>query len=409
MTAAPSPNAASTSRLAPDFVSAQADDVFRTGLRRWLEIELPRVAGDRYGTAELHSVDFRKAWEDHVCRAGLSGLGWPADVGGHALSLTRQAIFHEECARAGTPLPVNMIGHGIVAPTLIHYGSPEQKRRFLPPLLENREIWCQGYSEPGAGSDLAAIATRAERRGDTFIVNGQKIWTSFAHLSDWCLLLARTRQDGSPRAGISVLLVDMHLPGVTARPIQQITGEADFNEVFFEDVEVPADCLLGEENGGWQIAMAAANFERSTYFVPRIVRMQTELENLVRLAARTERHGIRMIDDPATRAAIAGLHIDLHALRLYAERILQMAERGVPPGVDGSSVKLLWSESHQRLFDIAMDILGPAAAYGPQERSAPDEGRWSRDFLWTRAETILAGASEIHRNIIAERGLGLPR
>ena len=201
----------------------------------------------------------------------------------------------------------------------------------------------------------------------------------------------------------------MRLPGVTARPIRQITGEADFNEVFFENVEVPADCLLGEENGGWQIAMAAANFERSTYFVPRIVRMQTELENLVRLAARTERHGIRMIDYPATRSANAGLHIDLHALRLYAERILQMAERGVPPGVDGSSVKLLWSESHQRLFDIAMDILGPAATYGPQERSAPDEGRWSRDFLWTRAETILAGASEIHRNIIAERGLGLPR
>lgn len=391
----------------PDFLRAASDEAFRSGLRDWLARELPVISDQRPGA--LHDLGLRRMWEDHICRSGLSGLGWPASVGGHALSLSRQAIFHEESARAGTPLPVNMIGHGIVAPTLIHYGSAEQKRRFLPSILDNSHVWCQGYSEPGAGSDLAALSTRAERRGSVYVVNGQKIWTSFANVADWCLLLARTSREGSPRAGISVLLVDMRLPGLTVRPIRQITGEADYTEVFFEDVEVPAACLLGEENGGWRIAMAAANFERSTYFVPRIVRMQAELEDLVRLAACTRRGGRRTIDSPSIRAAIGDLHINLHALRLYADRILEMAEKGVPPGVDGSSVKLLWSESHQRLFDVAMDILGPAAALGPQEWTGPSDGRWARDFLWTRAETTLAGTSEVHRNIIAERGLGLPR
>lgn len=393
----------------PGFLRAASDEAFRDGLRDWLARELPALAGHRLGHASLHDIDFRRAWEDHVCRAGLSGLGWPKAEGGHELSLARQAVFHEESARAGTPLPVNMIGHGIVAPTLIHFGSDEQKRRFLPGILDNSAIWCQGYSEPGAGSDLAALVTRAERRGDVYTVSGQKIWTSFANLSDWCLLLVRTGREGPPQSGISVLLVDMRLPGVTVRPIRQITGEADYNEVFFEDVEVPVDCLLGEENGGWRIAMAAANFERSTYFVPRIVRMKDELDGLTRLAAATSRGGRRMIEEPAIRAAIGELHVNLHALRLYADRILEMAEKGVPPGVDGSSVKLLWSENHQRLLDIAMDILGPDVAFGPQEARAPAEGRWTRDFLWTRAETTLAGTSEIHRNIIAERGLGLPR
>jgi alkylation response protein AidB-like acyl-CoA dehydrogenase len=393
----------------PAFLRAGTNEEFRTGLREWLARELPAVAGDRLGTASLHDLQFRRAWEDHICRSGMAGLGWPHAIGGHALSLSRQGIFHEECARAGTPLAINMIGHGIVAPTLIHYGSEAQKRRFLPTILDNSEVWCQGYSEPGAGSDLAALATRGERRGDRYVVNGQKIWTSFANVADQCLLLVRTSQEGSPRKGISVLLADMRLPGITVRPIRQITGEADYNEVFFENVEVPADRLLGEENGGWQIAMAAANFERSTYFVPRIVRMQTELEGLVRLAAGTVRRGRAMIDDPTIRGAIGDLHTKLHALRLYGDSILAMAEQGVPPGVDGSSVKLLWSESHQRLFDVAMEIIGPSAALGPQERAAPAQGRWNRDFLWTRAETILAGTSEVHRNIIAERGLGLPR
>lgn len=392
----------------PDFLRAASDAGFRAGLREWLDRELPAQAAGR-GPAALNAVEFRLAWETHTCRAGLSGLGWPREAGGHALSLSRQAIYHEEVARAGAPLPVNMIAHGIVAPTLIAFGSAAQKQRYLPRILDNSEIWCQGYSEPGAGSDLAALATRAEPRGDGYLVNGQKIWTSFAHLSRFCLLLARTGQGSSPRAGISVLLVDMRLPGVTVRPIRQITGEADFNEVFFDNVEVPATALLGTENEGWRLAMAAANYERSTYFVPRVVRLQAELAQLVRLAARTRRHGRAVIDEPSIREALTDLCINAHALRLFADRILADAEAGEASGVDSSAIKLLWSENHQRLFEVAMEVLGPEAALGPQEPAGPDEGRWVREYLWTRAETILAGTSEVHRNIIAERGLGLPR
>lgn len=392
----------------PDFLRAATDAGFRSGMREWLARELPALAAGR-GPAALNAVEFRLAWENHTCSAGLSGLGWPREVGGHALSLSRQAIYHEEVARAGAPLPVNLIGHGIVAPTLIAFGSAAQKERYLPRILDNSEIWCQGYSEPGAGSDLAALATRAERRGDVYVVNGQKIWTSFAHLSRFCLLLARTGQGSSPRAGISVLLVDMKLLGVTVRPIRQITGEADFNEVFFDNVEVPATALLGAENEGWRLAMAAANYERSTYFVPRVVRLQAELAQLVRLAARTRRNARAVIDEPSIREALTDLCINAHALRLFADRILADAEAGEASGVDSSAIKLLWSENHQRLFDVAMDVLGPEAALGPQETAGPDEGRWVREYLWTRAETILAGTSEVHRNIIAERGLGLPR
>lgn len=392
----------------PDFLRAPSDAEFRSGLRDWLARELPALAGDR-GPAARNAVDFRLAWEDHCCRAGLSGLGWPVAEGGHALSLARQAIYHEEVARAASPLPVNMIGHGIVAPTLIAFGSPAQKARFLPRILDNSEIWCQGYSEPDAGSDLAALKLRAIRDGDSYILNGQKIWTSFAHISHWCLLLARTAEGGAPHKGISVLLVDMRLPGVRCRPIRQITGEADFNEVFFEDVRVPASALLGEENAGWHLAMVAANYERSTYFVPRVVRMQAEFEQLVALASRRDRGGYPALEDPVIRAALTELGINTQAMRLMAESILKEAEAGHTSGVTSSEIKLLWSETHQQLFDLAMEILGPDAALGPQEIRSENEGRWARDWLWTRAETILAGTSEVHRNIIAERGLGLPK
>ena len=401
---------AMTVALSPAAIlAAPTDEAFRAGIKAWFAQELPRLAGARYGTAEMQRLAFRREWEDHLCRSGLSGLGWSEAVGGRPLSLTRQAIYHQEYARAKAPLAVNLIGHGIVGPTLIAFGSQEQKDRFIPKLLGNEEIWCQGYSEPNSGSDLASLATRAERRGGVYVLNGQKIWTSFSHLGDWCFLLARTSSEGPRQRGISVFLVDMRLPGIRVRPIRQITGEADYGEVFFDDVEVPVSCRLGEENAGWGIAMAAANFERGTYFIPRIVRLQTELEDLVRLAATTPRDGRPAVHDPLIRDAIARLFCDAHALRLHADRMLKQAEEGVPPGVEGSAVKLLWSETHQRLFDLAMDIMGPAFQYGPQEKAAPAEGLWHRDYLWTRAETILAGTSEIQRNIIAERGLELPR
>lgn len=408
-TAAGAKDCAQAGSAVEALIAVVEDDEFRRGVRQWLDVELRRVAGPRFASASMHDLDFRRRWEDHLCAAGWSGLSWPRRYGGKEMPLVRQAIFHEEYARLQAPLPINMVGHGILGPTLLAHGTEAQKRRFLPPLLLNHEIWCQGYSEPGAGSDLASLRTSAVKDNDGYRLSGQKIWTSFANQADWCFVLARTAPELPKHRGISFLLVDIKSPGVRVRPIRQITGEADYNEVFFDDVDVPAENLIGTENGGWAIAMAASSFERGTYFGPRIVRMRAELEEFVRLAARTRLDGRRAVDDPTVRERLSRLLIDTHALQLCSEQLLRQAVRAVPPGAEGSAVKLLWSESHQRLFDLAMDILGPAVQLGPQETSAPREGRWHRDYLWTRAETILAGTSEVMRNIIAERALGLPR
>lgn len=394
--------------------SAQ-DEAFRLTLRAWFEAEYPRFKASwqaaRPGTApDPNDLAWRRAWEDHVCQAGWAGLGWPQAYGGKAWPLTRQAIFHEEQARIGAPLGVNIIGHGILAPTLIHFASDAQKARYLPGILSNRDIWCQGYSEPGAGSDLAALSTRAVRDGDHYVLNGHKVWTSFAHIADYCFVLARTDATAARHKGISFLLVDMKSPGVRVDPIRQMTGESDFNEVFFENVRVPVDALVGEENGGWRLAMAAASFERGTYFIPRQVRFTQELAALTRLAANTVHDGQRALDDPHLRRDLARLAVDSHVLKLKSYRALTNALRGGPPGPEGSSTKLQWSESHQKLLATAMEVLGERALAGPEPTgSDPEAANWVRDYLWTRAETILAGTSEVQRNILAEQMLGLPK
>ncbi|HNL42410.1 MAG TPA: acyl-CoA dehydrogenase family protein [Ottowia sp.] len=300
---------------------AAEDEAFRAELRAWFETHYPRFVAAWPQAPDPNALDWRRAWEDYVCQAGWSGLGWPLAYGGKAWSLTRQAIFHEEQARIGAPLGVNLIGHGILAPTLIHFASEAQKQRYLPGILSNREVWCQGYSEPGAGSDLAALGTRAERRGDHYLLNGHKIWTSFAHIADFCFVLARTDPAAQRHKGISFLLVDMKSPGVRVQPIRQITGKADFNEVFFEDVRVPLDALVGEENGGWRLAMAAASFERGTYFIPRQVRFAQEVKALQRLA----------IDAGADRDA--HLRRDVARLALPTLILQTRNDNAVPPAV----------------------------------------------------------------------------
>lgn len=383
---------------------AAEDEAFRAELRAWFETHYPRFVAAWPQAPDPNALDWRRAWEDYVCQAGWSGLGWPLAYGGKAWSLTRQAIFHEEQARIGAPLGVNLIGHGILAPTLIHFASEAQKQRYLPGILSNREVWCQGYSEPGAGSDLAALGTRAERRGDHYLLNGHKIWTSFAHIADFCFVLARTDPAAQRHKGISFLLVDMKSPGVRVQPIRQITGKADFNEVFFEDVRVPLDALVGEENGGWRLAMAAASFERGTYFIPRQVRFAQEVKALQRLAidAGADR-------DAHLRRDVARLALDSHLLRLKGLRALTLALRGGPPGAEGSATKLHWSEAHQRLLALAVDLLGERAQAGAQSAHDGAAAAWVRDYLWSRAETILAGTSEVQRNVIGEQVLHLPR
>lgn len=381
------------------------DEAFRAELRAWFESHYPRFVATWPQTPDFNSLEWRRAWEDYVCQAGWSGLGWPRAYGGKAWSLTRQAIFHEEQARIGAPLGVNLIGHGILAPTLIHFASEVQKHRYLPGILANREVWCQGYSEPGAGSDLAALSTRAERRCDHYLLNGHKIWTSFAHIADYCFVLARTDPAAQRHKGISFLLVDMKSPGVRVQPIRQITGEADFNEVFFENVRVPLDALVGEENGGWRLAMAAASFERGTYFIPRQVRFAQEVQALQRLAIDADAQ-----HDAHLRRDVARLALDSHILRLKGLRALTLALRGGPPGAEGSATKLHWSEAHQRLTSTAVELLGERALTSSTP-TGPDRAAalWTREFLWARAETILAGTSEVQRNILAEQMLGLPR
>lgn len=388
--------------------AALDDEAFRQTLRGWLDTAYAAFARSWPGGADPRNLDYRRAWEDTLCANGWSGLGWPATYGGKALPLSRQAVFHEEHARCGAPLGVNLIGHGILAPTLLHFGSEAQKQRFLPGILSNREVWCQGYSEPGAGSDLASVRTRAEPAPGGFRVNGHKIWTSFADRAQWCFVLARTDPDASRHKGLSFLLVDMRSPGVRVEPIRQLTGEAEFCEVFFEDVFVPQGALLGGLNQGWRIAMAAASFERGTYFIPRLVRFSQELRQVRALALQADKQGRVPASSASVRHRWARLAADSHVLALKSQRALAAATRGDPPGPEGSSTKIHWSEAHQRLLELSMQLLGEDACLGV-DADDTRAASLTHAYLWSRAETILAGTSEIQRNIIAEQMLGLPK
>ena len=392
-----------------DLKFSPEDNAFRAEIRAWLAENLAAMGHHSKTRAEKIAPEYRRAWEDHVCRSGWADLSWPREFGGKEMPIQRQVIFWEEYGAADAPIGINQLAHGILGPTLIVHGTEAQKRRFLPKINSNEEIWCQGYSEPGAGSDLAALRTRAERRGDVYVVNGQKVWTSLAQYSDWCFVLVRTDANAAKHKGISFLLVDMKTQGIEVRPLRQITGESDFNEVFFNDVEVPVDNIVGAENGGWEIAMAAASFERGTYFIPRQVRLAAELTALIETARRTIRNGRALIEDSAIRDRIVRLHMDVTIMRQHSYRTLSALMHGAVPGPEASFTKLFWSETSQRLQELGMDIIGADASLGLEDADAADGGRWQYDFLRTRSQTILAGTSEIQRNIISERTLGMPR
>ncbi len=384
----------------------ESPEAFREYVRSWLQNHYAAFAQQWGDQADPRNLDFRRAWEDTLCAHGWAGLGWPREYGGHALDLARQAIFHEEHALCGAPLGINIIGHGILGPTLLHFGSESQKRRFIPEILANRAVWCQGYSEPGSGSDLASLRSRAERAGEEWLLNGHKVWTSFADRADWCFVLARTDNSVPVHKGLSFFLVDMRQPGVRVEPIRQLTGDAEFCEVFFEDVRIEDACLVGKPGDGWRIAMAAASFERGTYFLPRLVRFRQELAALrAEIAERAA--GVAVATLGAWHRRWARLATDSHVLRLKAEQALDAAMSGAPPGPEGSTTKLLWSEAHQRLLELAIEVRGDdlLQADGGGRQGALLQHAW----LWTRAETILAGTSEIQRNIVAERMLGLPK
>jgi len=383
-----------------DLADSAADAAFRAHVRAWLTAHVAEARRVPHHPAA--AVEQAKAWQRALYEAGFVGLAWPVECGGRAASLTQQVIVNEEMARSGAPGLINTIGLDIVGPALILHGTPEQKRRFLPPILTADEIWCQGFSEPNAGSDLAALTTRAVEDGDVFVVNGQKVWTSLGAIADWCALLVRTDPTAPKQDGISYLVMDMKSPGVHVAPIRQITGKSHFSELFLDDVRVPKAHLVGEKNRGWAIAKATLSFERSG--LAGVVEMDKLLARLRVLALALGRGR-----DPLVRQALAQLTIEKEALRYTGYRALTQQVRGAPPGPESAIGKLVSSELRQRIMEVALQIQGAAAAIGRGNPRAVDRGRWQGLYLDARAYTIGGGTSEVMRNIIAERALGLPK
>jgi alkylation response protein AidB-like acyl-CoA dehydrogenase len=377
---------------------------FREGLRAWLRDNIPEGWNTSEWTWPDDRVAFLKEWSRKTYEAGYSGLAWPREFGGVGAPLSRQAIAYEEFARAEAPEHVGLIGIGMAGPTIIAAGTDTQKTRYLQNILTGDEVWCQGFSEPGSGSDLASLQTRAVPDGDGFRITGQKVWSSYAHIADRCILLARTNPEAPKHEGITYFLLDMHADGVETRPLRQITGTADFNEIFLDDVYVPREDIVGEIDDGWKVAITTLMFERGTSVFLLIGWLDTAFRKMVELARTTSWNGGVAADDPLVRDGIARLHADIQALRFTNYRSLSTITKRGMPGPEGSIAKLHWSLAHQRLTHLALEILGPDAAIWPG-----DERSWQYRQLRTRGNTIEAGTNEVLRNIVAERVLGLPK
>ncbi len=376
---------------------------FRREVSTWLADnlvgEFAALRGAGGPGREHEAFDLRVAWEQHLADAGWTCVGWPREFGGRGLGIEEQVVFHEEYAASGAPARVNHLGEQLLGPTLIAFGTPAQQNRFLPPIRAVEELWCQGYSEPGAGSDLAAVSTTATRDGSDqdggWLVTGQKVWTSLAHVADWCFVLARSEVGSVRHHGLSYLLVPLRQDGVTVRPIRQLTGTSEFNEVFFDGAR--AEHVVGEPGDGWRVALATLGFERGVSTLGQQIEFRRELDGIVAEARRTGTY-----DDPVLRTDLARARVGLHVLRAHALRTL-----GGPAGPEVAVGKLLWAQWHRGLGELAMRARGArslVAAGAPYEL---DE--WQRLYLFSRADTIYGGSDEIERNIIAERVLGLPR
>jgi alkylation response protein AidB-like acyl-CoA dehydrogenase len=383
----------------------EKDEAFRAEVRGWLEEHLAgqfAVLAGRGGPGDEHfAIDLRRAWERGLAKAGWSCLGWPKEHGGRGATLEEQLIFHEEYARARAPGRMGHIGEELLGPTLVAFGTEAQKRRFLPAVRAAEQLWCQGYSEPNAGSDLANVQTRAERVGDSWVLHGQKTWTSLAHVADWCFVLCRTDASAPKHRGLSYLLVPMRQPGIEIRPIAQMTGTSEFNEVFFDGAKTEADLVVGEVNGGWKVAMATLAFERGVSTLGQQLAFENELTAVI---AAAQANGA--IADARVRDAIVRAWMGLRVMRMNALRTLGAPAEGgaLPPAA--MIGKLYWSNWHRALGELAMLVVGAESEIvGP----AYELDRLQRLFLFSRADTIYAGSNEIQRNIIGERALGLPQ
>ena len=385
-----------------DFHDTPDEAAFRKELRAWISDNLPDGWRESAPTSGRMDESVSREWSKRLYDAGYAGLTWPKDYGGQDAPYTHQAIFLEESARAETPEHIGVIGLGMAGPTIIAHGTDEQKSAHLSKILSGEEVWCQGFSEPGSGSDLASLRTRAEDAGDHYVVTGQKVWSSFAHIADYCILVVRTDPSAAKHKGITYLLVDMHADGVEVRPLVQVTGDPEFNEIFFNDVKVPKTNVVGEANEGWGVAMTTLLHERGTLGFALTARLEVLVAKLIILAKETGAHGDLLIRD-----RVAQQWIELQALKFTNYRALTTLMRTGVPGPEGSIAKLHWSESNQRLGKLALEILGHRAQLDGDD--GVWSGYWQYQQLRSRGNTIEAGTSEILRNIIAERVLGLPR
>ena len=393
-----------------DLTYTAADTTFRQQVRRWLEVNTPRT--------KLETLDEKRAWHRMLYDAGYRGTGWPEEYGGHPARPMEQAIVAEEMARANAPVGLDGLGIDIYVATLVYHGTERQKRDHVARMLTAEEIWCQLYSEPNSGSDLASLQCRADRDGDEFVINGQKIWTSDAYHADWGILLARTDRSAPKHQGISCIMVDMHQPGIEVRRLKQISGNQEFCEVFFTNVRVVADNLVGETNAGWRIAQTTLSYERSGSTLGHVARLQKMFDRMIAACRTLTRSGKPALEDPIVRQKLGEIYAEIEVLRYAALRLLSRAEKGLQPGPEASIAKLHTAELDKRVQELFQDILG---TYGQQIGGVPgalaleagaqfgEPGSWVYAFLWSRAGTIYGGSAEIQKNILGERVLGLPK
>jgi alkylation response protein AidB-like acyl-CoA dehydrogenase len=396
-----------------DFSLTPEQEAFRQHVRTWLAENMPREWTRRLAASadvpRPEAYEFLRDWQRRLYEAGFIGLTWPREYGGRGLTVVEELIVHEEMALAKAPPILNILGVGMAGPTIIAYGTEEQKKRYLSRILSGEEIWCQGYSEPNAGSDLAALQTRAVKDGEYYVVNGQKVWTSLAHIADWMMLLARTDPDAPKHKGITYFLLDMHLPGITVKPLRQITGDPEFNEVFFDNVRVHESQILGGLNNGWQVGLTTLMYERLALGFGLQVRLRIALDGLIELARRMTRDGYVPTRDPIMRQKIAQLWIETECLKYTGARALTRLLKGEMPGPEASTGKMIWVDAHQRLQEVAMELQGPYSQLTRGSDWAVEGGLWQYTFLRSRANSIEGGTTEVQKNIIGERILGLPK
>lgn len=382
---------------------------FRDEFRAWLVANVPKDWSAWREKPLEESFPYLRAWQRKLHEGRWAAVSWPEEYGGRSASLMQQAIFWEEMARVEAPPMANALGLGLIGPTIIAYGTDAQKKRFIPKILSAEEIWCQGFSEPNAGSDLASLQTEARVDGDHYTVSGQKVWTSYGWVGDWCELVVRTDPEAAKHKGLTVLLVNMKSAGVEVRPLRQMTGESEFNELFFRDVRVPVENVLGKVNDGWNVAVSTLMYERGSYGARLHLIFRRNISRLIQIARVTPRNGRTAADDPLIRQKLAQCFAEIEIMRLNQLRAFSRITATGVPGPEGSIQKIFWSELNQRVQQLAQEIMGPYGQLLANDPQAIDKGVWSYGYLRTRGNTIEAGTSEVQRNIIGHFVLGLPK